>query len=86
VRVLLYTSAFCEPCYRTRGVLQEVAQLLPAVQVVERDIVSCNAEAELDGIRSTPTTVVLDADGGEVFRAEGVPTVNQVLVALARAV
>jgi thioredoxin 1 len=85
VRVLLFTSAFCEPCIRTRAVLGQVSQILPAAEVVERDIVRDNIEAELEGIRSTPTTIVLTDAGAEVFRAEGVPTVNQVLVALARA-
>jgi hypothetical protein len=30
--------------------------------------------------------VIVDADNKEVFRAEGVPTLNQVLVALAKTV
>jgi thiol-disulfide isomerase/thioredoxin len=85
VKVVLFTSSFCEPCIRTRAVLEQVSGILPAAHVVERDIVRDNTEAEREGIRSTPTTIVLSDDGGEVFRAEGVPTVNQVLVALARA-
>ena len=85
MRVLLFTSAFCDPCIRTRAVLQQVSEILPAAQILERDIVRDNIEAELAGIRSTPTTIVQKDDGGEVFRAEGVPTANQVLVALARA-
>ena len=85
MRVLLFTSAFCDPCIRTRAVLQQVSEILPAAQILERDIVRDNIEAELEGIRSTPTAIVQKDDGGEVFRAEGVPTANQVLVALARA-
>jgi thiol-disulfide isomerase/thioredoxin len=85
VKVLLFTSAFCEPCTRTRAVLQTVSRILPSAEVVERDIVRDNTEAELENIRSTPTTIVLRDDNAEVFRAEGVPTVNQVLAALAQA-
>lgn len=70
----------------TRGVLAEVARLVPAAAIAELDVVRDAAEAERAGIRSTPTVVVVGADGAEVFRAEGVPTVNQVLVALAKAV
>lgn len=70
----------------TRGVLSEVAALVPAARIVELDVAAANEEAERAGIRVTPTVVVLAADGHEVFRAEGVPTVNQVLVALAKAV
>ncbi|MEO7006989.1 MAG: thioredoxin family protein [Terrimesophilobacter sp.] len=85
MRVLLFTSAFCDPCIRTRAVLEQVSEILPGAEVLERDIVRDNVAAELEGIRSTPTTIVLTDAGGEVFRAEGVPTVNQVLAALARA-
>jgi predicted DsbA family dithiol-disulfide isomerase len=70
----------------TRGVLLEVAQLVPAARIAELDVVRDVAEAERAGIRMTPTVVVTADDGSEVFRAEGVPTVNQVLVALAKAV
>ncbi len=70
----------------TRRVLGEVAGLVPAARIAELDVVRNAGEAERAGIRSTPTVVVMTDDGTEVFRAEGVPTLNQVLVALARAV
>jgi len=77
VIVDLYTSAFCEPCHLTRAVLD--------AEIVERDIVAFEAQAEVDGIRVTPTVIVRGADGVEVLRAEGVPTVPQVLAAFAKA-
>ena len=70
----------------TRAVLGEVAKLVPAARIAELDVARDTDEAERAGIRSTPTVVVLKDDGTEVFRAEGVPTLNQVLVALAKAV
>ena len=70
----------------TRRVLDDVARLVPAAKFAELDVVRDSAEAERAGIRSTPTVIVVDDAGAEVFRAEGVPTVNQVLVALAKAV
>ena len=70
----------------TRKVLGEVSQLVPNVRIAELDVVRDVGEAERAGIRSTPTVVVLRDDGTEVFRAEGIPTTNQVLVALAKAV
>ncbi len=70
----------------TRRVLDDVARLVPAARMAELDVVRDSAEAERAGIRSTPTVIVVDDAGTEVFRAEGVPTVNQVLVALAKAV
>jgi thiol-disulfide isomerase/thioredoxin len=85
VVLTLYSSAFCEPCMQTRAVLAEAKRLVPALSVLERDVAREPENAERDGIRSTPTVIVLGADGSEVFRAEGVPTLNQVLVAAARA-
>jgi hypothetical protein len=70
---------------KTREVMEQVSRVLPTAQIDERDVVRDITEAELEGIRSTPTTIVLTDSGSEVFRAEGVPTVNQVLVALAHA-
>lgn len=71
---------------QTRAVLEHVARLVPAAAIAELDVAVESDEAERAGIRSTPTVVVLDSSHKEVFRAEGVPTVNQVLVALAKAV
>ena len=84
MRVTLYTSAFCEPCMLTRRVLAEAARLVPAMELVELDIVRDATDAEREHIRTTPTVMVHGADA-EVFRAEGVPSLNQVLVALAKA-
>ncbi|MDH6181293.1 thiol-disulfide isomerase/thioredoxin [Microbacteriaceae bacterium SG_E_30_P1] len=86
MKVLFFSSAFCEPCMVTRGVLREVERLVPSARIVELDVAAHSDRAEEAGIRSTPTVVVLDNSDSEVFRAEGAPTVNQVLVALAKAV
>ncbi|ERK65603.1 MULTISPECIES: thioredoxin domain-containing protein [Leifsonia] len=86
IALTLYTSAFCEPCMQTRAVLAEAARLVPALSVTELDVTRALDRAERDGIRSTPTVIVLGSDGAEVFRAEGVPTLQQVLVAAAKAV
>jgi len=86
VKVDFYSSAFCEPCMTTRSVLAEVARLVPGAEIVERDVARHGGAAVAAGIRSTPTVIVSNAAGAEVFRAEGAPTLNQVLVALAKAV
>jgi predicted DsbA family dithiol-disulfide isomerase len=85
VNVDFYTSTFCEPCMITRSVLAEARRLVSAMQLIEHDIVRDESEAERLGIRSTPTVIISGADGTEVFRAEGIPSLNQVLVALAKA-
>ena len=86
MNLLFFSSAFCDPCIQTRSVLEQVSRLVPAAVIAELDVAAESAEAERAGVRSTPTVIVLDAEHKEVFRAEGVPTVNQVLVALAKAV
>ncbi len=85
VQLLFFVSAFCDPCIQTRAVLHQASQLVPTLKIAELDVAGNSDEAERAGIRTTPTVVVLDAGGSEVFRAEGVPTLNQVLVALSKA-
>ena len=86
MQLVYFSSLFCEPCIQTRYVLDQVVALVPAAKLLEYDVAMTPDVAEAADIRVTPTVVVRAADGAEVFRAEGVPTVNQVLVALARAV
>jgi len=69
----------------TRAVLAEAGRLVSAMNLVEHDIVREETEARAQRIRSTPTVIISGADGTEVFRAEGIPSLNQVLVVLAKA-
>ena len=85
VKVSLYSSSFCGACTATRAALTEAARLVPAAQLTETNVASDPQRAEAADIRTTPTVVIAKDDGTEVFRAEGVPTVPQVLLALARA-
>jgi thioredoxin 1 len=85
MELIFFSSAFCAPCLQTRAVLAEVERLVPAASVVEFDVAHDNAEAEAAGIRNTPTILVKNAAGEEVFRAAGVPTLAQVLMATAKA-
>ncbi len=86
MQLIFFSSSFCDPCIQTRAVLDSAAKLVPAMKIAELDVAAHSAEAEKARIRSTPTIVVLDDGGTEVFRAEGAPSLNQVLAALARAV
>ncbi|MDT0546337.1 MULTISPECIES: thioredoxin family protein [Streptomyces] len=81
-----FSSAFCQPCRATRGILAEVAGMVDGVAHVEID-----AEARLDlvrrlGVVRTPTVLVLDADGRVVRRATGQPRKADVIAALGAAV
>lgn len=82
----LFTSSFCGACAATRAVLHRAIDLVPGGVVVEHSIEPDSGAAERRRIASTPTpTTIVTADGMEVFRAAGVPTVDQVLRAAARA-
>ena len=82
----LYTSSFCEPCMQTRAVLAEATRLVPGATVREIDVAGAPEEAEEQRIRNTPTVIITNGVGTEVFRAAGVPTLAQVLVAAAKAI
>jgi len=80
-----FSSAFCAPCRTTRVLLEDVADRVDGVAVVEVD-----AEAHLELVRRldvmrTPTVFVLDPHGAVVRRASGLPRRDQVLAALAAA-
>ena len=81
-----FFSAFCQPCRATKRVLGEVAGMVEGVAHIEID-----AESRLElvrqlGILSTPTVLVLDADGALVRRAVGQPRRADVIAALGEAV
>ncbi|MBX9473041.1 glutaredoxin family protein [Microcella sp.] len=86
MRLDLYTSAFCDPCHRAREVVAEAQRLVPALEVTERDVAAHQARAADLGLTSTPTTIIYSADGAEVLRASGVPTLQRLLTALASTV
>lgn len=82
----LWTSAFCAPCAAARRVSAEVSGLVPDLRLTERDVANHPDQAEDLGIRSTPTLIVRRDDGAEVFRSPGVPSRDQLLLAIAKAV
>ena len=80
-----FSSAFCAPCRTTRTLLEDVADRVDGVAVVEVD-----AESHLELVRRfdvvrTPTVFVLDPRGAVVRRASGLPRRDQILAALAAA-
>ena len=85
VTLLQFSSAFCAPCRVTRRILADAASGATGVAHIEVD-----AEQHLDlvrrlGIMRTPTTLVLDAHGQEVVRAQGAPKPEQVRAAIGAA-
>ncbi|MCU1346885.1 MAG: thioredoxin [Acidimicrobiia bacterium] len=86
VRFELYSSSFCGACARTRELLRTATGVLTASSLQEYDIAFSPDRAEAEGILATPTVIVRDGLGKEVFRATGVPTLGQVFGAAALAV
>jgi thiol-disulfide isomerase/thioredoxin len=77
--LLQFSSAFCSPCRTTKILLNELTKDLPDIKHIDIDAESHLELARSLNILSTPTTIVLDADGREVGRAVGVPKRDQVL-------
>ena len=81
----LFSTSFCGACRNTRMALDRVLQLVPGSTLAEFDVAGDPQRAESLNIEHTPTTIIRAADGREVFRAAGVPSLPQLLVATARA-
>lgn len=80
----LFSSTFCGACAHTRAVLSQATKYLPRATVTEIDIAQDPKLAESQNIESTPTVIVRNGHGEEVFRATGVPTLNHILTAAVR--
>jgi thioredoxin 1 len=85
MELTLVSSSFCGACARTRAVLAEAVRFLPDATVTEIDVAQDPDAAEKLDIGFTPTVIIRDSAGTEVFRATGVPTVPQVLTAAVKA-
>ncbi|MGO1591013.1 MAG: thioredoxin family protein [Ancrocorticia sp.] len=85
MKVDLFSSSFCGPCHRAASVLDQASGLVSELRVSEHNVAMEPALAEAEAIRSTPTTIVRTDEGDEVFRSEGVPTLDQLLRSLALA-
>lgn len=83
--VVQFSSTFCVPCRQTRRVVEHAVRTADGVAHVDLDVADHLDLGERLAIASTPTVLVLDADGRVRRRAVGVPTLAQVRAALAEA-
>ena len=82
VTMVQFSSAFCSPCRATKALLEDMVKTMPEVRYAHIDAEShLELVRQLD-IRSTPTTLFLNAAGVEVGRAMGTPKRSQVLAAV----
>jgi thiol-disulfide isomerase/thioredoxin len=80
-----FSSTFCAPCRATRRTLERVVETDDGVVHVELDVADRADLGERFGVTTTPTVLVLDADGSIVRRASGAPTLAQARAAVALA-
>ena len=77
-----FSTEFCARCPQVRRMLGSVAAERPGVVHAEVDLTSRSDLATRYKVLSTPTTLVVDADGRIRSRFTGVPTRADVLTAL----
>lgn len=75
--IVQFSSGFCAPCRATRRILEWVVTAHDGVAHVEVDVADRADLAGRFAVTSTPTVVLLDADGVPVLRVVGVPTLAQ---------
>lgn len=82
VTLLQLSTTFCAPCRQARVLLSDLAARTPGLRHVEVDLTDQPRLARALRVRSTPTTVAIDADGRELLRLVGVPRRDALLSAL----
>jgi len=86
LELVLYSTSFCGACALTRELLETATGAIgDRVTWREVNVATNPAEAEANAIEATPTVVISRPGHGEVTRAAGVPTLNQLLGAIAAA-
>ncbi|CAB4582148.1 unannotated protein [freshwater metagenome] len=82
--VVQFSTTFCSACRAAKALISDVVSKRDDVKYVEID-----AESNLElvrklNIKSTPTTIFIDATGFEIARAVGAPKRDQVTAAVNR--
>ncbi|WP_433870498.1 TlpA family protein disulfide reductase [Saccharopolyspora sp. CA-218241] len=73
VTLLQLSTTFCAPCRHTRVLLDDLARRTDGLRHVEVDLAHHPEWSTTLRVHTTPTTLVLDSGGEELFRIGGVP-------------
>ncbi len=73
ITLLQLSTTFCAPCRHTRIRLADLAARTEGVRHVEVDLTHHPEWSTPLRVHTTPTTLVLDRSGRELFRVSGVP-------------
>lgn len=82
VTLLQLSTTFCAPCRHTRILLANFAERTEGVRHVEVDLTGHPDWSTPLRVHTTPTTLVFDAGGRELFRVGGVPRRGDLAAAL----
>lgn len=82
--LLQLSSGFCAPCRAARHVLEHVADESPGVRHLDLDVAHHPSLAARLSVHTTPTVLLLDADGSIRARYERVPRLAELRAQLAR--
>ncbi|PKW13185.1 TlpA family protein disulfide reductase [Saccharopolyspora spinosa] len=82
VTLLQLSTTFCAPCRHTRILLADFVQRTDGVRHVDVDLTDHPEWSTPLRVHRTPTTLVLDGAGHELFRIGGVPRRDELATAL----
>ncbi|MEV5542595.1 thioredoxin family protein [Saccharopolyspora shandongensis] len=82
VTLLQLSTTFCAPCRHTRILLSDFVGRTEGVRHVEVDLTDHPEWSTPLRVHRTPTTLVLDGAGRELFRVGGVPRRDELATAL----
>lgn len=79
-----FSTTFCSACRAAKALIADVVAKRDDVKYVEIDAESNLKLVRKLNIKSTPTTIFIDAKGFEIARAVGAPKRDQVIAAINR--
>jgi thioredoxin-related protein len=80
--ILQFSTTFCSECRTAKSIVKDVVKDSKDITYVEVDAESNLELVRRVDIRSTPTTIFLDANGFEIARAKGAPKRDQLIKAI----
>jgi len=82
VTLLQLSTTFCGQCRQAKALLADLAAQTPGLRHVEVDVTDRPDLTDALRVRSTPTTLAVDARGRELLRLVGLPRREELLDAL----
>lgn len=81
-RLIQFSTPSCGQCPQQKAILQQVAADRPDIDFKTIDATESPDEANKYGVRSVPSTIVLDDEGTVVSKFDGLTQADQITNAL----